>query len=87
MTRTGQFVPLNQQKRYRDRLIKFTIAASKFAELRRDLDRCGVNHASIFADIDGVAHHIAWTHTWFEDEEIDLGRSSHDADYRTLRGR
>ena len=68
----GGFVPL--EKAVPSELTKLVIPANAFSDLRWQLDRCGVNCASLFNDLDGLCKHIQWRHTYLEDEED--GRST-----------
>jgi hypothetical protein len=51
-----------------EHLTKLVISASKFCDIRADLDRCGVNRSALFPDLDGLCQHIQWLHTWLPDE-------------------
>src|SRR5205807_2117467 len=55
-----RFVPLEKNIRHKRRLDKILIPALAFAELRFELDRCGVNASSIFPDLDGLCIHLTW---------------------------
>jgi FRG domain len=57
---TGDFLELEENNRYSDRLVKFIIPASRYVHLRNELDGCGVNRASLFPDLDGLCAHLAW---------------------------
>ena len=67
--RDGEFVPLERQRTYGRRLVKLLIPPRLFADLRARLDRLGVNHATMFPDLDGVGRHILWLHSFMDDEE------------------
>lgn len=56
-------------------LTKLEIPASAFCQIRSDLDRCGVNRASLFPDLDGLCRHIEWLQTWLSDEPSGPGSS------------
>lgn len=62
------FLPLERQAKYKRVLSKLVIPSNSFASIRFDLDRVGVNEASIFPDMDGLCRHLAWLHTIAEDE-------------------
>jgi hypothetical protein len=51
-------------------LHKIFIPAEYRAAIRYHLDRCGVNAASIYQDIDGLARHVEWSHSFSEDEGL-----------------
>jgi hypothetical protein len=63
-----KFIALELNKRYKDRLTKVAIPAAAFSDLRRDLDRCGVNAAALYGDIDGLCRQIEWLHSLLDDE-------------------
>lgn len=42
------FIPLEQNKTYKERMKMLTVPYRKFAALKAELDRCGVNAASLF---------------------------------------
>lgn len=64
------FIPLERNKTYKNQFIKLIIPAGRFAILREDLNRCGVNPASLFGDLDGLAKQIAWEFSPPSDEAI-----------------
>lgn len=64
----GCFVPFEDNVSEGGELKKFEIPAKAFCNLRFDLDRCGINSASIFPDLDGLATHLQWLHGLLEDE-------------------
>ena len=64
---TGEFVPLELNKFYKDRLIKIRIPASSFSDIRDQLDASGVNNVSLFPDLDGLAGHLQFR--YFHDAE------------------
>lgn len=71
----SQYIPLERNTRYKNRLVKLAVPANAFADLRRDLDRFGVNAASIYGGIDGLCRTIEWRHSFLTDElqpEIDI---------------
>ncbi len=69
--RNKGFIPLEQNQTYNSRLTKLTIKGSKFGEIRFQLDRCGINEASMFPDIGGLCRHVQWLYSVLEDEEED----------------
>jgi hypothetical protein len=62
------FVPLERQARYWNALTKLIIPAEYFCNIRYDLDRCGVNAASMLTDLSGLCRHVEWMHSLLEDE-------------------
>jgi hypothetical protein len=63
-----EFIPLNRQSHYTGALTKVVIPADNFGDIRYDLDRCGVNAASMLTDVVGLCRHIEWTHSLLTDE-------------------
>lgn len=63
-----RFIPMDWLPPYCDRLTKLIIPASSFSELRFQLDRCGINNATMFPGIGGLCKHIEWFHTLLDDE-------------------
>jgi len=62
------FVPFEQNREYKDRLVKLEIPGSKFESFRYDLDRFGVNRSTLFPDLDGLTAHIQWLKSFMDDE-------------------
>lgn len=51
---------MERNKAYRDRLTQLKVPNEKFGSLKRQLDRCGINAASIFPDIRGLCEYLDW---------------------------
>jgi hypothetical protein len=51
-------VPLEKNKKYIDSLTKIKIPCSKFDEIKKDLNQCGINSASMFPGLDGICSHL-----------------------------
>lgn len=45
-------------------LRKWTIPARSCFSIKLALNRAGINRASLFPDLDGIASHLNWTYTW-----------------------
>lgn len=56
----NRFVPFEHNEDYRDRLFKIKIRRECFAECKRRLHHFGINSASMYPDIDGLAKHVEW---------------------------
>jgi hypothetical protein len=69
VTKTSRFVPLNTNQTYKASLTKVSIKPEKFSELRFQLDRFGVNQATLFPDLEGLSRHIEWSFSVMDDEE------------------
>ena len=55
-----RFVPLNTNIRYRERVFSIEIASGRFEWIKTELDRCGINSATLFPDLVGLCEKIAW---------------------------
>jgi len=62
------FTTLEHIGRLKPRLRSALIPGESFSEIRDDLGRMGVSHASMFPDLDGLCKDILWNHTLLEDE-------------------
>jgi hypothetical protein len=62
------FTPFEMNGNYKTRLTKFTIPAKMFSDIRYDLDRFGINRATLFPDLDGLTSHIQWLKSTMSDE-------------------
>lgn len=67
-TKSENFLALDKNSTYKRRLRKLRIPATAFADIRWDLDRCGINGSSLFPELDGLCQHIEWTHSLLKDE-------------------
>jgi hypothetical protein len=63
------FIPLERNANFARRLRKVLIPATAFSPLRSELDRCGINAATLLADLDGLSRTIQWQHSLLEDEQ------------------
>jgi hypothetical protein len=62
------FEPLEKSREFGGKLTKIWIPGDRFAHFRFHLDRCGVNHASVFPGLDGLCAHIRWQRCYLRDE-------------------
>ena len=53
-----EFLPLEEQERYADKVTRFIIARDCFQLLRQELRLLGVNHVAIFPDLSGLSADI-----------------------------
>lgn len=67
-TSQGRFSRIDHVRPYAERMVRLEIPASCFATLRAQLDRVGVNQATMYADLDGLARHLNWQQTLLKDE-------------------
>jgi len=68
-SKSQSFIALEKNRRQSPKLKKIEVPASAFKNLRFDLDRCGVNEASLFPDLDGLASTVGWRHQFLHDEQ------------------
>jgi hypothetical protein len=54
------FLPLQQNEKYKEKFIKFVIEADDCTKIKKELNGCGVNRASLFPDLGGLCSHLAW---------------------------
>jgi FRG domain len=64
------FVPVDNNKYFKHRLVKFVVPAANFSYIQQHLDGCGVNRFTLFPDLDGLCSHLAWRFTKPSDNEI-----------------
>jgi hypothetical protein len=65
----SKFVPLERNNRYVKSLKKLRVPAQNFSSIRTELDRCGINAATLFGDLVGLCRDAEWQHTLLEDED------------------
>lgn len=63
-----RFIPMEDHKPFDEYLTKVVIPEASFADLRFQLDRCGINESTMFPGIGGLCRHIEWYHSLLEDE-------------------
>lgn len=56
----NRFIAFEHNKEYRDALFKIRIDSKCFAECKIRLHNFGINSASMYPDIDGLAKHVEW---------------------------
>ncbi len=69
MEKSKRFIALERNLSYKKVLTKIIIPASSFSDMRYQLDRFGINSASLFPDLDGLCNNIQWLHSELEDED------------------
>ncbi|HVS50721.1 MAG TPA: FRG domain-containing protein [Opitutaceae bacterium] len=57
------FVSLERNKKLKSKLLCWEIPGSKKSVLFEQLDQLGVNHLSLFPDLEGVCRHLNWVHS------------------------
>jgi len=68
LSKEDTFVPVDNNKNFKHRLVKFTIPAINFADIQQHLHGCGVNRFTLFPDLDGLCDHLSWRFTIPTDE-------------------
>ena len=58
ITTDGHMIRLESNANFKSKLIKFIIPAENFASIRKSLKMMGVNHSTVFPDIDGLCQHL-----------------------------
>lgn len=65
---TSNFLALDKNNSYKNKLMKLVIPPEDFARIRAELNMFNANAASLFPDLDGLCLHLAWRYTKFRDE-------------------
>jgi hypothetical protein len=60
MMNEERIIKFETHSRFRDRLLQFLINADAFPDLRKQLDGCGVNRATLYPDLAGLSQHLSW---------------------------
>jgi hypothetical protein len=55
-----QFIPFEKNEEYSKRLFKIQVNSSCFSECKKRLHTFGINSASMYPDIEGLAKHVEW---------------------------
>jgi hypothetical protein len=63
------FKDLTANERSDEQLVKILIRLRHRAQFRRELDRMGINRASLFPDLDGIARQVKWANCRLADEQ------------------
>lgn len=63
----GKYVPIGTM-RPGERHLRLEIPPETFPDIRKHLDRCGVNSSTMFPGIEGLCGHIQWLHSFLRDE-------------------
>lgn len=64
----GDFVAFEKNRFVKKKMTKILIEPGYFHSLRWELNLCGVNHASMFPDLDGLCKNITWRNSLLDDE-------------------
>lgn len=63
------FYDMRRVQRTNEELVKFTIAKTFRDQMKNDLDRLGINCASLFPELDGLCKYLKWSFSISEDEK------------------
>lgn len=55
-----KFIPLNNHKTYRKRLVKFKLPENKRNDFLMRLNAMGVNNFTLFPDLEGLSNYLEW---------------------------
>ena len=61
--KSGKFVPLEKNIQEKDSIEKYEISGSDMGEIMEKLNILGINHNSIFPDIEGLCNYINWIYS------------------------
>lgn len=62
------FIPLEKNRLYKNKLVKFIVPPSAFGSIRKELNMLGTNAALLFPDLNGLCIHLLWRYTKLQDE-------------------
>ena len=64
MRASGKVAALQETSEHHLKLTKILVPKHAFRDIRYQLDRCGVNAAVVYPDLDGLAQHIEWLYSY-----------------------
>jgi hypothetical protein len=67
-TEDCKWIPMQKHPIFEGRLTKIEVSPEDFWLLRYGLDRCGINRASMFPDLDGLCAYLTWSYSLEVDE-------------------
>lgn len=59
-SKSERIIPLETNIHFKEKLQKYPVPWRDFEILREELYACGVNHATMFPDLDGLCRHLSW---------------------------
>lgn len=62
------FYDMRRVQRTDEELVKFTIEKEHRTQIKNDLDRLGINYASLFPDLDGLCRYLKWSFSLSEED-------------------
>lgn len=66
--RRGRVVNFERHAQFSEKLIKIIIPPEHFSKIRNRLNILGINHATVFPDIDGLCSYLTWRFSKYSDE-------------------
>ncbi len=70
--KTSSFVPLEEQKDYWKKLMRFSVPFGKRYSLLKQLDKLGVNAQTMYPGIEGLCKHMSWRYECELNDELPL---------------
>lgn len=70
--KTSCFVPLEEQKDYWEKLMRFSVPVEKRYSLLKQLDKLGVNAQTMYPGIEGLCKHMSWRYECELNDELPL---------------
>lgn len=64
----GSIREFEKHSRFKDKLTKIIIPYGSFPKLRKQLSLSGINHSTLFPDLDGLSKHLKWRFSRYKDE-------------------
>jgi hypothetical protein len=61
---SGKVAALQETPEHHSKLTKILVPKYAFRDIRYQLDRCGINAAVVYPDLDGLAQHIEWLYSY-----------------------
>jgi hypothetical protein len=68
INKSGEIVKFESHRDYKNKLTKVLIDGEYFARIRKNLDILGINHFTVFPDLDGFCKRLQWRFSKLEDE-------------------
>jgi len=65
----GELIQLENNAKFKNKLTKLTIPSECFVSIRESLKMMGVNHSTVFPDIDGLCQHLERRFSKLSDEK------------------
>lgn len=66
----GNFIPLENQREYKDAMGRFEVPYSQRLNLLQQLDKLGINAQTMFPGLEGLCRHMSWRYECELDQSI-----------------